>query len=174
RDGYVDRLPDTLDVGNDDALAGRAQLLWKMTSSLTAQLAVDGTRRHEHPGALTMLQASGFGFTAAGDRLTTPQVNPPTSFNRSLGAVCATNPDSSSACWGAQQLTGDPFTTNDTFGTANELDIWGANLTVDWAGEAMAIKSITAYRDLESKSVRDTDHSPFTFLHLDFADTQED
>jgi iron complex outermembrane recepter protein len=173
RDGYVDRLPSGEDVGNDDALAGRAQFLWKVSSNLSAQLAVDATRRHEHPGALTMLQASGFGFSASAQRFTTPQANPPTAFNRSLGGVCATSPDASAACWGAAQLTGDPFTTNDTFGVSNELDIWGANLTVDWEGEAMTIKSITAYRDLESKSVRDTDHSPFTFLQLDFADTQD-
>jgi iron complex outermembrane receptor protein len=172
RDGYVERVQTGQDVGNDDALAGRAQFLWDAAPNFTAQLSVDATRRHEHAGALVLLQASGFGFSAAGQRFTTPQANPPSAFNRQLGGVCATNPDSTAACWGAAQVTGNPFKSNDTFGNANELDIRGTNLTLDWSPGALAVKSITAYRELRSKSVRDTDHSPFTFLSLNFADEQ--
>jgi iron complex outermembrane recepter protein len=172
RDGYVERVQTGQDVGNDNALAGRAQFLWDASSNFTVQLSVDATRRHEHPGALVLLQASGFGFSAAGQRFTTPHANPPTAFNQRLGGVCATNPDSSTACWGAAQVTGDPFKTNDTFGNANDLDIWGTNLTLDWNLGPLAVKSITAYRDLRSNSVRDTDHSPFSFLSLTFDDTQ--
>jgi iron complex outermembrane receptor protein len=172
RRGYVERIETGQDVGNDHALAGRAELLWQPLSKFTAYLAVDATRRREQPGALVLLSAAGFGFSTSGARFTTPQTNPATAFNRRLGGACLTNPDSSRTCYGQSWATGNPFTTNDTYGSENDLNTEGSNLTLSWAADQLAIKSITAYRSMSSASVRDTDHTPFTLFQLSFLDKQ--
>ena len=42
-----------------------------------------------------------------------------------------------------------------------DTTVWGTNLTVDWAlGESLALKSITAYREFDSRWVEDNDTSP--------------
>jgi iron complex outermembrane receptor protein len=172
RDGYVKRIQSGQDVGNDHALAGRAELRWEPAANFNAELAIDGTRRREHPGALVLVAGAGFGFSATGRRFTSPQNNPVTAFNRKLGGVCLTNPDSSAACFGAAWATGDPFATNDTYGRENNLGTWGSSLTLSWNADPISVKSITAYRGMTSSSVRDTDHTPLQFVQLSFADQQ--
>jgi iron complex outermembrane receptor protein len=172
RNGYVDRIATGQDVGNDHTLAGRGELLWNIAPNFSAEFAADATRRDEHPGALVLLQASGFGFSTSGVRFTTPQKNPPTAFNRSLGGICLTDPDSTKACWGAAYVTGNPFTNNDTYGYQNLLNTEGGNLTLKLSEDYFTVKSITAYRSLYSVAPRDTDHSAFTFVQVNVTDKQ--
>ena len=47
----------------------------------------------------------------------------------------------------------------------SELNTWGTQATLLWRLPFADLKSITAYRDLESYFTRDADHSPFTIYH---------
>ena len=68
-----------------------------------------------------------------------------------------TNP----ACFNAQFLTGDSYSTNATGRSQSDLDAWGASLTIAAEfGENLTFKSITAYRDTEALGFRDGDNTP--------------
>ena len=57
--------------------------------------------------------------------------------------------------------------------SVNDLDARGASLTVDWDLGAVAVKSITAYRELEALFARDGDNTPFTFRETINDDDQD-
>jgi iron complex outermembrane recepter protein len=192
REGYMTRVQTGDDVGDDNVWGGRAQFRWEPTENFSASLSLDSTTRDENAGPLKLLDAAGFGFSGGGanpipidQRNVTAQVpplppglgpNPPSVFNALiLGGACATYPtvDTSQNCWGRAWVTSDPYTTNDTFGDRTTLDVFGANLTLDWDLGFMDVKSITAHRQLEAFFVRDTDHSPFDLFSLTFDDEQE-
>jgi iron complex outermembrane receptor protein len=170
RKGYAKRESTGQRMANDDALAGRFQLLWEPSSTFNAQLIVDGTRKREKPSALVALDLAGFGFNINGVRNTTPQANPPSVFNQRIGGICATNPDSSRNCFGAAWVTGDPYRDNGTFGDHTDLNIFGTNLTMNLDLGGASLKSITAYREMSARYFRDTDHTPLTLFQLDFDD----
>ena len=68
-----------------------------------------------------------------------------------------TNP----ACFNAQFLTGDDYSTYATAHSQSDLDAWGVALTVAFdLSDSLRIKSITAYRDTEALGFRDGDNSP--------------
>ena len=55
-----------------------------------------------------------------------------------------------------------------TYGNApsqSDYDLFGAALTLNWQFDAVDVKSITAYRDLESDFGRDGDSSPIILDH---------
>ena len=48
-----------------------------------------------------------------------------------------------------------------TFAPTTRTKVWGTNLTVDWTiTDSLALKSITAYREFDSRWVADNDVSP--------------
>lgn len=75
--------------------------------------------------------------------------------------------------FGPQYIPADPFVsyasftnvrpdgTHVFFAPVTDTTVWGSNLTVDWRlGENLTLKSITAYREFDSRWVEDNDTSP--------------
>ncbi len=151
RDGFVRRLQDGIDLGDTDALAGRLAVRWLASEAITADLAIDASRRREEspPTLATALDGtSAFGgfhnAVVAGPQC----LPPPGSF---------TNP----ACFNSQFLTGDSYSTHATNHSQSDLDAWGASLTVTaQVSDSLSFKSITAYRDTEALGFRDGDNTP--------------
>ncbi len=149
RHGYGQRLDfftgNQIDrMGNQNKLSGRALIDWTPTPDLDVLLSVDGTRvREQGPvrKVVAFVQAPLVG-------LLNMFVNPP------YGEAFATDSD---------------FTTFSNKGNANDLDVWGIALTVNWDLGGWAIKSITSYRDMTAKSAVDPDGSIYDII--DFLST---
>ena len=153
RDGYYDRLLDGGKMGNRDSLSGRLQARFDATEDLAFTFSLDGTRVREQGKPLSLIAvnpladfASFWNFAVNGASCFTPPAGPP---------VPAVAP-----CYAGQWITGDPFTTNTTGPNFSDLDLWGASMTIDWSLGAVDIKSITAYRDMDSAFYQDYDGSP--------------
>jgi iron complex outermembrane receptor protein len=151
RDGFVRRLADGIDLGDTDALAGRLAVRWLASDAVTADLAIDASRRREEspPTLATALDGTSAFGSFHNAVVAGPQcLPPPGSF---------TNP----ACFNAQFLTGDSYSTHATNRSQSDLDAWGASLTIAaQLSDALTFKSITAYRDTEALGFRDGDNSP--------------
>lgn len=171
RDGYVIRLPDGLDLGNQKKLIGRAAVRWEPSDQTTIDLAFDITRERENgpPTYLVAVNTQPVTGQPAGNPPNfaaisncfaqgLPPVSPPcTNFTGSL-----TDP----RFYNTQWLTGSRFRTfasgpfADPDGFRSDLDLWGVNLTIAHDFGFAEFKSITSYRDTKSDFGRDDDHSP--------------
>lgn len=165
QDGYVTR-DDGIDLGDEDTATGRAALRWLAGDRLEVNLSVEGTRSRQNGPAMELL---GINLGPTLDPNT-----PPFAVIHNVGAnlmaggppaPCAT-PDAPlntavPGCYDMRYVRGDG-TTAGTSPAFSDTDMWGVNLTVDWdVSNTLQLKSITAYRELDSEFARDGDHSPF-------------
>jgi iron complex outermembrane receptor protein len=165
QDGYVKR-DDGREFGDADTLGGRASFLWAASDALEITLTGEYTREEVDGPALTLLGIN-FGLPIDPD-------TPPMATIHNVGAniaagnapiPCAIPPMPSNpavpGCYDDRFIYGeDAQRTSGTAPAFSETDIWGTNLTISWdITDALTLKSITAYRDLDSQFARDGDHS---------------
>jgi len=155
RDGYGKRLVTGDDLGDRNATAARAQLRWQASDNVTVDLAADYTRAREHSAPQKLLVIGAVPGFAIGPFM--PNYN---TYVAPSQGVTAPN---GARTLNTSFLTDDPFTTYGTGPNVNDLDLWGASATVDWALETISLKSITAVRGLTATFARDGDNTPFTF-----------
>jgi iron complex outermembrane receptor protein len=173
QDGYVDR-SDGIDLGNDDTFTGRVSLAIQPSDDFSALITADMTRDRENGPAMQLI---GIDFTdlsqLQGVVLAPP---PPMAFIHNVtaaamgpGQPCAvTDPagngitynPASPNCYDSRYIGADG--TNEGSAPAySETDVFGLSATLDFnLSDSLALKSITAYRELESDFARDGDHSP--------------
>ncbi len=65
----------------------------------------------------------------------------------------------------ARWITGDEHTTYGNAPSQSDYDLFGSALTLNWQLDKMEVKSITAYRNLDSEFGRDGDSSPIVLDH---------
>jgi len=184
QDGYVDRA-DGIDLGNDDTFTGRVSVAFQPSDDFSALITADMTRDRENGPAMQLI---GIDFTdlsqLQGVVLAPP---PPMAFIHNVttaamgpGQPCAaTDPagngvtynPASPSCYDSRYIGADG--TNEGSAPAySETDVFGLSATLDFnLSDSLALKSITAYRELESDFARDGDHSPHRISQ--FADTLE-
>ena len=173
QDGYVERT-DGIDLGDDDTLTGRAAFAWRPTDRLAVDVSLEATRDRENGPALQLL---GIDFTDLsqlnGVVLAPP---PPMAFIHNVtaaalapGMPCAVtdpagngitfNPDSPN-CYDNRYVGADGVNEG-TAPAFSETDLFGASIIVNAdLSDTLSLKSITAWRDLDSQFARDGDHSP--------------
>ena len=164
RDGYVTRAVDGIDLGNEDTYTMQSSLQWLASDALTVTLRGDYTKEDEN--------GSPFVFTAINESQAFPAAS-----SRGAGCPGATFPPPS-----VPQNVVDPRCANDATwnigefrngGTApaqSTLENWGVSGTVQWdLSDTFAIKSITAYRELDWSGSRDADNTPLLILHTDYS-----
>ena len=161
RDGYATRLTDRQRLGDKNASMGRAQVAWHPSDRLVGNLTLDATRVRQNSAALTLIDVSADGIPLL--NLYNALIAP------TLGIDTPGGGDTIDASW----ITGDIDATYAGGITINDLDSLGAALTLDWQGDAMNFKSITAWRKLEAVFARDGDNTPFTFRETFNDDRQE-
>jgi iron complex outermembrane receptor protein len=173
QDGYVERA-DGIDLGDDDTFTGRVSFAFQPSDRFSALITADMTRDRENGPALELI---GIDFTdlsqLQGVVLAPP---PPMAFIHNVttaalgpGQPCAatdpagngvTSNPASANCYDARYIGAD----GKDEGTApaySETDVFGLSATLDLnLSDTLAIKSITAYRELDSDFARDGDHSP--------------
>lgn len=173
QDGHVERTDGT-DLGDDDTLTGRVAFAWLPSDRLRVDISADATRDRENGPAMELL---GIDFTDLSqlDGLVA-SVPPPQAFIHNVttaalgpGMPCAatdaagngvTSNPASANCYDNRYVGRD----GDNQGTAptkSDTDILGLSATVEYEySDTLTLKSITAWRDLESEFARDGDHSP--------------
>ena len=152
RDGYVTRTSDGVDLGNDNKFAIRGDVRLLPTDTLTIDASIERMREREHGAPLQLIAAYADAPFAQYNNL---------ALN---GAVCATTP-TAAQCYGSQWVApaGKDYGTGRVI---SNIDVLGVNITANWKapepilGSEIAVKSITAWRKLDSIFGADHDHSP--------------
>lgn len=156
RDGYVERLRDGIDLGDDDMITGRGILLWSPADNLEVFLSADYLDKNENGAPLV--------FGGINNAQVAPQFAailsgclPPTParLNDLTDPACPNN-----------QFAAGPYANNGTGPVASAITQWGINGTVEWdVSDTVAFKSITGYRKMEDRALRDSDNSPLLVFH---------
>lgn len=154
RNGYVTRIADDKDLGDENKFAIRGDLRLLPTENLTIDASLERMRDRENGAPLSLL--------AVYEDAPFPAYS-----NFALnGAQCGSLPSPAlPACYNAQWFSGREKD-NGTGPVVSDTDVLGATLTVNWdapgtvLGSEVAVKSISAYRKLDSVFSADHDHSP--------------
>lgn len=165
RDGYVTRVADLVDTGNDDTFGFRGSLLWEPSQDVSVYLVADYTNEDENGAPAVTLdvnEAAPFAFF--------PNIAEPTCPVMSPGNT-ATNGNTN--CANSASFLG-PFTSGGTFDQVSELEAWGVSGEIVWdIGENISLKSITSYRTFDMFSSRDADNTPFLIFQTQDTFEQE-
>ncbi len=161
RDGYVKRVLDGTDLGDDDSTGGRFAAEWDATENLEFYFSADYVKEEENgaPISFNGLAPNLFANLAAGGVL--------------VGDGCAGLDASLQDRCASRDWDAGPYANYGTFPVESSFESWGSNMTVKWELGAVSVKSITAYRDMEWTGARDADNTPLTILHTRNDDTQD-
>ena len=146
--------------GGKDYSAGRAALRWVASDALEINLSADVTLDKSESAAIVLQAvnptASGALFTKTYGVAYTSAFIPADAYT-SYASFSALRP---------QNLIGPPNPlagTTLSFSPNTNTKVWGTNLTADWKlSDSMAVKSITAYREFDSRWSEDNDVSPLS------------
>jgi iron complex outermembrane receptor protein len=165
-DGYVTRIVDGIDLGDENTMTAQASVLWHVTDNFTLTLRGDYTNEDEN--------GSPFVFAAVNEKQVFPAAI-------SQGSGCpgaiwgpppATNVPPNlvdSRCANDATWNKGPFTNGGTAPVSSTLTNWGTSLTANWKlNDALTLKSITAYRGLEWTGLRDADNTALLILHTNY------
>jgi iron complex outermembrane recepter protein len=153
QDGYYERLmaePNdsrTVDGNGVGVSSGRLSLRFTPSDALSITVAADGTlERH-----------TGTDYQAINIFADAPNVE---LYNRVILAPLGLRYDSA-------YVAPRPWTTYSTTPSFNNADIWGVSGTLNWELGPVALKSITAFRDLNVATRTDGDGTPFFIVASD-------
>ncbi len=190
QDGFVVNIIDGQDTGDDDTVAFRGALRWLVNDDLEINFNGDYSRDRENGQARILSSNPDRAINFIPPNSPTSTGNGPTQHNFFLGAnspfqgpnppfplinvpslrqfnncdaiapvpglVEGTDPD----CVNANNVAlGQSSGTDPTF---SNHDVYGVSLTIDWAfADNLQLKSITAYRDVDSEFAHDGDGTPY-------------
>jgi iron complex outermembrane receptor protein len=166
QDGYVTRTDGT-DLGDTNVLTGSMKWLFTPTEKFKAKLAFDYTKADENGSPLV--------FAAINEAATFPRVA-----SQDAGCPGVVFPTSGPVpmiaddrCANDLQARG-PFRNNGRTPLESWMKIWGGSLNLAFSpSDAIELKSITAYRDIQWRGARDADNTPLTILNT-FYDVKGD
>ncbi|MFC2954197.1 TonB-dependent receptor domain-containing protein [Marinicaulis aureus] len=158
RDGYVTRVFDGLDLGDDDTYNLNAKVRWEPTDAFSLTIKADYAHEDEN--------GSPFVFTDINEA----QVFP---IAVSVGAGCpgavfppplpVPNIDDPRCANDFYNL--GEFTNGGNAPVTSTLESWGVSGHAAWeVNDVLTLKSISSYRRLEWKGLRDADNTPFNIL----------
>ncbi|MDY6947105.1 MAG: TonB-dependent receptor [Pseudomonadota bacterium] len=164
RDGYVTRDFDGVDLGNEDTYTVQSSLQWLPSERFSLTLRADYTKEDEN--------GSPFVFAAINESQVFPAA-----ISRGAGCPGATFPPPSVPQNVVDQRCANDATWNlgkyRNGGNApaeSKLENWGVSGTLQWdLTETFALKSITAYRELDWSGSRDADNTGLLVLHTDYS-----
>ena len=170
REGYVKRVHDGLDMGNENLLAARSSIVWHASNTLEVYATGDYSRRRENGaptvnGGVNDKQAfATFGnavlptCTAIRINPNFPQSGPPSFPPPGNGA------NGAEGCYGPDSFAGE-YVAEGTFPVFANVDAWGASARISWLlGRQITLLSLTGYRGLDMVISRDADNTPANIL----------
>lgn len=171
RDGYVDDLAGREDFGAQSSIAGRATIEWAPTDNLIATARFDYTEEDNSaapyvvidffdenpliPGAATFVALQNAGLGCA-----TSQGN--------TGGSCVDQfyiRGPHETVFGYE--TDDRFLNDfnkEPFQSRDYTEVFGSSITFEWDLDAVTLKSVTAFREVEARNPRNPDHTPYQVL----------
>ncbi len=164
RDGYVKRLFDGLDLGDQDTQTFQGTLRWEPSDTFTATLRADYTKTDENGSPFVYVTMNGRqAFPAA---ISTGAGCPGATFPPPFVPQDVVDPRcANDATWDLGH-----FTNGGNAKASSTLDNWGTSAVLQWeVSENVTLKSITAYRELEWHGSRDADNTPLLVLHTDYS-----
>jgi len=154
QDGYVKNRLTGVENGDRNTQSARLVLQWDPTDTLMLSLNTDYTRQREETAPNTLTTVNPTSAFAGFHNFAPP----------GAGVGCVPpDPTGNPTCYSSDWL-GAPDTDWSGLASQSDLDNWGVGLTIDWDVGSVNVKSISAYRDLESFSSRDGDHSPLVIF----------
>ena len=164
RDGYVKRVFDGKDLGDESMYTGQAALRWEPSSELEVTLRGDYTDEDENGSPFvfqSMNEAATF-VGAASIAAGCPNILDP------FPPPLLVGPLDDPRCGNDAQALG-PFKNGGTYSASSTLENYGASLVARWdVNDMFTLKSITAGRSLEWSGTRDADNTPLLILHTNY------
>ena len=162
QDGYVTRIQTGEDLGDTNTYTATAKIVWTPTDRFKAKAQFDYTHSDEN--------GNPFVFAASNESATFQRVA-----SQDAGCPGVVFPVSGPVpliaddrCANDFQNKG-PYKNNGTYPLKSLLLNWGTSLHLTYdLNEAITLKSITSYRNLNWKGIRDADNTPLTILHTDY------
>ncbi len=169
RDGYVTRVSDGADLGDEKMYTAQAALRWKPADALAFTLRGDYTNEDENGSPFVfreMNEAATF-VGAASIAAGCPNILDP------FPPPLLVGPLADPRCGNDAQALGS-FRNGGTYPASSELENRGVSLVARWdVSEMLAFKSITADRRLNWSGTRDADNTPLLILHTNYASESE-
>lgn len=169
RDGYVTRVSDGADLGDEKMYTGQVALRWKPSDALNVTLRGDYTNEDENGSPFVfrgMNEAATF-VGAASIAAGCPNILDP------LPPPLLVGPLDDPRCGNDAQALG-PFSNGGTYPASSTLENEGVSLVAHWElNDTLAFKSITAGRRLEWTGTRDADNTPLLILHTNYTSESE-
>ncbi|HEY0682325.1 MAG TPA: TonB-dependent receptor [Steroidobacter sp.] len=164
RDGYVRRAFDGVDLGNEDTYTVQSSLQWLPSDRFTFTLRGDYTKEDEN--------GSPFVFASINESQVFPAA-----ISRGAGCLGATFPPPSvpqnivdERCANDATWNLGKYRNGGNAPAESTLENWGVSGTVQWElSETFALKSITAYRELDWSGSRDADNTGLLVLHTNYS-----
>lgn len=157
RDGWVTRISDGRDLGDDDTLSARAKFSWSPEETTHVTLALDYSSEDENgaPQVFNSINTSALLPIYASINAGCPGASLTEGVPENRDPRCANN----------QYQALGPYRVNSNGPLASELDVYGGTLTartqLSWAD----LSAVLGYRRSEWFAERDADNTPFTILH---------
>jgi iron complex outermembrane receptor protein len=164
RDGYVTRVFDGEDLGDEDMYTGQVALRWRPTDALDFTLRGDYTKEDENgsPFVFREMNPAATFVGAASIAAGCPDILDP------LPPPVLVGPLADPRCGNNAQALGN-FTNGGTYPASSELKNRGASLVARWElNDMLEFKSITSERRLEWSGTRDADNTPLLILHTNY------
>jgi iron complex outermembrane receptor protein len=169
RDGYVTRVSDGKDLGDEEMYTGQFALRFKPGESFQATLRADYTKEDEN-GSPFVFRAMNEGATfvgAASIAAGCPDILDP------FPPPLLVGPLADPRCGNDAQELGE-FRNGGTYPASSTLENRGASLVARWdVNDVFALKSITSDRRLEWTGTRDADNTPLLILHTNYSSRSE-
>lgn len=169
RDGYVTRMSDGVDLGDEEMYTGQAAVRWEPSESLRFTLRADYTNEDENgsPFVFRAMNEAATFVGAASQAAGCPDMIDP------LPPPVLVGPLPDPRCGNDAQDLGS-FENGGTYLASSTLENRGTSLVVDWdVNDAFSFKSITSDRSLDWTGTRDADNTPLLILHTNYTSKSE-
>jgi len=173
RDGYVTRIYDGQDLGNEDVISLRGTMRWDMADDLQLIVKADYAEQDENgapfvfKGMNTSAPVPAIVSVAAGCPGAKIPFAPIVPGDPRFGAPFVPNIDDQRCANNFWDL--GPYTNGGTAPVESTNDSAGISANLKWdINESFDLHSVTAYRNLNWTGIRDADNTPFVMITTDY------
>lgn len=161
RDGYVTQLATGADLGDDDSLTATAKFVFIPSDEFSASFKFDYVTEDENGSPLVF---AAYNESAVFGRVVSVNAGcPGVTFPATPSVPLIDDPRCVNDFWAAGK-----FANNGTVPLESSLDKLSFSLILNWQlSDTLALKSISAYQDIDWRGIRDADNTPFRLLHTD-------
>ncbi len=180
QDGYVDDVANIEDFGHKSSRAARGTIEWAPTDNFTATARFDYTRENNSAAPYVLVDLFDENPLVPGAPTFVALAN--------MGLGCASSQGNTGGSCVDQYYIRGPhetvygYSTDDRFlndfnkepfQSKDFTEVFGTSLTLEWELDAVTLKSVTAYREVEARNPRNPDHTPFNVLEAN-SDLEQD